>query len=72
MYTFTPEYCLLDAPFQIQNPRKMYTVLKPVKAPKEKAKKEDKPGKGKQKQKEEKEKVADTQEYINLMKVTAY
>ncbi|XP_026323071.1 uncharacterized protein LOC113232526 [Hyposmocoma kahamanoa] len=68
VFTFPPEHCLIDAPYQIQNPRKMYTVLKPTKgSPKKREEKSSKASKSK-----EKEKEVETQEYINLMMLKAY
>lgn len=62
VFTFTPEYQLIDAPYQIQNPKKMYAALK-VKPKKEikSPKKEIKPIKGKRKE--------DTADYIALLEV---
>ncbi|CAH0597644.1 unnamed protein product [Chrysodeixis includens] len=66
IFTFTPEYALIDAPYQLQNPKKMYTVLKvkPKKEPKS-PKKEAKPVKGKQTKNHE------TAEYTALLEMKA-
>ncbi|XP_026729096.1 uncharacterized protein LOC113494811 isoform X2 [Trichoplusia ni] len=64
VFTFTPEYALIDAPYQIQNPKRMYAALK-VKPKKEakSPKKEIKPVKGKRKE--------DTSEYLALLDLKA-
>ncbi|KAL0803439.1 hypothetical protein ABMA28_017168, partial [Loxostege sticticalis] len=60
IFTFTPEYVLIDAPFPIQNPKRLYAPLK-IKPKKEKSPKKDaKPGKGKKKE-------VDTEEYLALL-----
>ncbi|KAG6464487.1 hypothetical protein O3G_MSEX014548 [Manduca sexta] len=65
VFTFTPEYTLIDAPYQIQNPKRLYAPLK-AKPKKEKSpKKESKPPvKGKKKE-------VDTEEFLALMELKA-
>ncbi|KAL0811498.1 hypothetical protein ABMA28_009892 [Loxostege sticticalis] len=64
IFTFTPEYVLIDAPFPIQNPKRLYAPLK-IKPKKEKSPKKDaKPGKGKKKE-------VDTEEYLALLELIA-
>jgi hypothetical protein len=65
VFTFPPEYVLIDAPYQIQNPKRLYAPLK-VKAKKEKSPKKDAKGaKGKKKE-------ADTEEYLALLEVLLF
>ncbi|CAH2210187.1 jg27482, partial [Pararge aegeria aegeria] len=61
VFTFTPEYNLIDAPYQIQNPKRLFAPLKlkPRKEPKK-----EKPSKGKKKE-------IETEEYLALMELRA-
>ncbi|XP_053619892.1 uncharacterized protein LOC128680638 isoform X1 [Plodia interpunctella] len=63
VFTFTPEYFLIDSPYQIQRPKRIYAPLK-IKPKKDKPKKEPKDKKGKKKE-------PDTEEYIALMELKA-
>ncbi|XP_059045585.1 uncharacterized protein LOC131841291 [Achroia grisella] len=64
IFTFSPEYTLIDVPYQIQNPKSLYAPLK-FKPKKEKSPKSDKPGaKGKKKD-------IDTEEYLALLELKA-
>ncbi|XP_073963132.1 uncharacterized protein [Choristoneura fumiferana] len=65
IFTYTPEYQLIDAPFQLQNPKRLYAPLK-FKPKKEKpVKKDAKAVKG------GKKKDVDTEEYLALMELKA-
>ncbi|XP_063369219.1 uncharacterized protein LOC134657573 [Cydia amplana] len=65
IFTFTPEYNLIDLPHTLQNPKRLYVPLKPKK---EKTKKEKESKKEKDKGKK---KVVDTEEYLALMELKA-
>ncbi|XP_049705198.2 uncharacterized protein LOC110377070 [Helicoverpa armigera] len=65
VFTFTPEYALLDAPYQMQNPKKIYAVAKAKPAKKEKSPKKDKA------QAKVKKKDVETEEYLALMELKA-
>ncbi|XP_052751253.1 uncharacterized protein LOC113514575 isoform X2 [Galleria mellonella] len=64
IFTFTPEYMLIDAPFQIQNSKGLYVPLK-FKPKKEKSPKKD------SKQTKGKKREIDTEEYLALMELKA-
>nr|XP_026489588.1 uncharacterized protein LOC113396033 [Vanessa tameamea] len=64
VFTFTPEYNILDAPFQIQNPKKLFAPLKPRPKREKSPKKEKPPAKGKKKD-------VDTEEYLALLELKA-
>lgn len=62
VFTFSPEYKLIDAPFQMLNPKRLFAPLK-SKPKKEKSPKKEKPSaKGKKKD-------IDTEEYLALLEV---
>ncbi|XP_038219629.1 uncharacterized protein LOC119837912 [Zerene cesonia] len=64
VFTHTPEYILIDTPYQIRNPKRLFAPLK-IKPKKEKSpKKEQKPQKGKKKE-------VDTEEYLALLELRA-
>ncbi|XP_072932642.1 uncharacterized protein [Epargyreus clarus] len=63
VFTFAPEYVLIDAPYYIQNPKRMYAPLKPKKE--KPAKKEAKP------QQKGRKKEVDTEEYLALLELRA-
>ncbi|XP_063834441.1 uncharacterized protein LOC135083663 [Ostrinia nubilalis] len=65
IFTFPPEYVLIDAPFPIQNPKRLYAPLK-IKPKKEKSPKKDAKPAGKGKKKE-----VDTEEYLALLELIA-
>ncbi|XP_049880480.1 uncharacterized protein LOC126376969 [Pectinophora gossypiella] len=65
IFTFGPENVTIDPPYQIQLPKRIYTVLKPGKAKPKSPKPKDK-GKPKGKKSE-----PDTEEYIQLMELIA-
>ncbi|XP_032523394.2 uncharacterized protein LOC116774757 [Danaus plexippus] len=66
VFTFKPEYCLIDTPHQIRNPKRLFAPLKlkPKKEPK--SPKKDKPPAGKGKRKD-----VDTEEYLALLELRA-
>lgn len=65
IFTYTPDYQLIDAPFQLQNPKRLYAPLK-FKPKKEKpVKKDPKAVKGKKKD-------VDTEEFLALMEVILF
>ncbi|XP_045455264.1 uncharacterized protein LOC123664942 [Melitaea cinxia] len=64
VFTFSPEYKLIDAPFQMRNPKRLFAPLK-SKPKKEKSPKKEKPSaKGKKKD-------IDTEEYLALLELRA-
>ncbi|XP_063389633.1 uncharacterized protein LOC134675353 [Cydia fagiglandana] len=63
IFTFTPEYNLIDVPYPLNNPKRLYVPLKPKK---EKPKKEKEVKKDKMKKKE-----VETQDYLALMELKA-
>ncbi|XP_050685239.1 uncharacterized protein LOC126979761 isoform X2 [Leptidea sinapis] len=64
VFTHTPDYNLIDAPYQIRNPKRLFAPLK-LKPRKERTpKKEQKPQKGKKKE-------VDTDEYLALLELKA-
>ncbi|XP_061723340.1 uncharacterized protein LOC133529608 [Cydia pomonella] len=63
IFTFTPEYNLIDLPLTLQNPKRLFLPLKPKKE-KPKKEKEVKKDKGKKKD-------VDTEEYLALMELKA-
>ncbi|XP_060806865.1 uncharacterized protein LOC106133016 [Amyelois transitella] len=63
VFTFTPEYLLIDSPHQVQNPKRIYAPLK-IKPKKDKPKKDKATPKGKKKE-------IDTEEYLALMELKA-
>ncbi|XP_075986336.1 uncharacterized protein LOC142983384 [Anticarsia gemmatalis] len=68
VFTHTPDYSLIDAPYQVQNPKKLYVPIK-VKPKKEGPKKADKaaaPQKGKRK-----DALPDPADYLALMELKA-
>ncbi|KAJ0170736.1 hypothetical protein K1T71_013508 [Dendrolimus kikuchii] len=64
VFTFTPEYTLIDAPYQLQTPKRIYAPLKPKK---EKPPKKDAKVSAKGKTKKE----VDTEEFLALMELKA-
>ncbi|XP_047503078.1 uncharacterized protein LOC125048470 [Pieris napi] len=63
IFTFSPEYNLIDTPYQLQNPKRLFAPLK-IKPKKDKPKKDVKPQKGKKKE-------VDTEEYLALLELRA-
>ncbi|CAG4973619.1 unnamed protein product [Colias eurytheme] len=64
VFTNTPEYILIDTPYQIRNPKRLFAPLK-IKPKKEKSPKKE------QKQQKGKKKEVDTEEYLALLELRA-
>ncbi|XP_063629748.1 uncharacterized protein LOC134801139 [Cydia splendana] len=66
IFTFTPEYNLIDVPHHLNTPKRLFVPLKPKKEKPAKKEKEAKKDKGKKK-----EGVVETQEYLAFMELKA-